>query len=147
MATQTNPGLSAKASVNIKAPASRVWEALTDPSLIKKYFFGTEAVSDWKTGSPLQFKGKWEGKEYRDKGTVLRSEKGKILQYNYLSSFSELEDLPENYAIITYELKPADGGTALSVTQDNIRSEKEYETCEQNWKMVLNAMKELLEAR
>jgi len=36
-----------KSSVNINTPASSIWEALIDPEIIKKYFFGVEVISDW----------------------------------------------------------------------------------------------------
>ena len=70
--------LIAKASTNISAPASRVWDALTNPEIIKQYFFGTQAISDWKEGSSLEFKGEWEGKKYLDKGIILKSEPEKL---------------------------------------------------------------------
>jgi uncharacterized protein YndB with AHSA1/START domain len=54
--------LSAKASVHIDAPLAKVWEALVHPDLIKQYLFGTTVVSDWKEGSPITWKGKWQGK-------------------------------------------------------------------------------------
>ena len=58
--------LVAEAETKINVPVSKVWDALTNPDQIKKYFFGTNAISDWKVGSPLEFKGEWEGKEYHD---------------------------------------------------------------------------------
>ena len=36
--------------------------------------FGTDAVSDWKEGSPITWKGEWEGKHYEDRGVILRLE-------------------------------------------------------------------------
>lgn len=129
----------------IDAPASEVWDALTNPEKIKKYFFGTEVISDWKTGSSLQFKGEWEGKEYLDKGTILKSEKGKIFQYDYLSSFSGLEDKPENYAIVTYELQSENGKTKLIITQNNNATEESKKHSEENWNYILNSLKELVE--
>src|SRR5688572_1862425 len=96
--------LTGRASVTIDAPVSKVWEALTTPELIKKYFFGTNAISDWKEGSPLIFKGEWEGKSYEDKGVILKSVPNKIFKYNYWSSMSGIEDKPENYVTITYNL-------------------------------------------
>jgi uncharacterized protein YndB with AHSA1/START domain len=62
--------LTLETSVSIKTTKSKVWNALTDPEQIKKYFFGTETVSDWKVGSPITFSGVWEGKPYIDKGTI-----------------------------------------------------------------------------
>jgi uncharacterized protein YndB with AHSA1/START domain len=46
--------------LSISTDAQRVWRALTDRETIKKYFFGTDAVSDWKEGSTLIFQGEWE---------------------------------------------------------------------------------------
>ena len=132
-------------TISIKAPASKVWEALTTPEWIKKYLFGTETISDWKVGSPIIFTGTWEGKEYKDKGTILKFEKEKLFQYNYWSSFSSLPDLPENYAVLTFELSPRGSNTELSLTQDYIADETALEHSSKNWDGVLGGMKELLE--
>jgi uncharacterized protein YndB with AHSA1/START domain len=143
--TATQKGLSLTTSVDIKVSPSRVWDAITKPELIKKYFFGTDTTSDFKKGSPIIYRGVWEGKSYEDKGTILEVEKEKILKHNYWSSFSGTEDTLENYANITYKLSPHAGGTILSITQDNIKTEEAKAHSEKNWKMVLNSMKELLE--
>ena len=137
--------LIAKASTSIAAPASRVWEALTNPEIIRQYLFGTQAVSDWKEGSSLEFKGEWEGKKYLDKGIILKSEPEKLFQYTYLSSFSNLPDLPENYANVTYELHQDDGETILTVKQENIANEAARKHSEKNWEYVLKTLKDLLE--
>jgi uncharacterized protein YndB with AHSA1/START domain len=134
-----------KTTVHIKAEPAKVWEALTKPELIKQYFFGTEAISDWKEGSPLIFRGEWQGKSYEDKGTILKIESHKLLRYKYWSSMSGTKDVPENYANITYELAKENGTTALTITQDNIPSEESKEHSQQNWKMVLDGLKKLVE--
>lgn len=109
--------ITGSAGITINAPASKVWEALTTPEVIKQYFFGTDAVSDWKVGSPLIFKGEWQGKQYQDKGTILESVPQKIFKYDYWSSMSGIEDKPENYVIITYELSEKDNATTLTVSR------------------------------
>jgi hypothetical protein len=77
----------------------------------------------------------------------LRIEKEKILESTFFSSMSGLEDKPENYATVTYELKAQNGGTSLlTVTQDNNADEKGKEHSEKNWEMVLNTMKKVLES-
>jgi uncharacterized protein YndB with AHSA1/START domain len=137
--------LIAKASIVIEAPASKVWEALTNPEQIKQWFFGTEAISDWKEGSTLEFKGVWEGKEYLDKGVILKMEPEKLFQYSYFSNFSGLEDKPENYANIIYDLEEENGHTTLTVKQENIVDDATRERSENNWKEVLNSLKTMLE--
>jgi uncharacterized protein YndB with AHSA1/START domain len=137
--------LTGKVNIHINAPVSKVWNALTDPEQIKKYFFGTNTVTDWQPGHPVQFTGEWEGKTYEDKGTVLQNDGERLLSYNYWSSMSGTEDKPENYATVTYELQNTGSGTELIITQDNIADEKSKAHSEKNWNDILNGLKELVE--
>jgi len=72
-----NKTFTSKSTITINAPASKVWDALTKPELIKQCLFGTEVTTDWRVGSPITYKGEWEGKAYEDKGKVLQIEKEK----------------------------------------------------------------------
>jgi uncharacterized protein YndB with AHSA1/START domain len=137
---------SAQVTETIDAQLWKVWEALVTPEIIKQYFFGTNTRSDWTVGSKITFSGSWEGKTYEDKGTILANEPGKMLKYSYWSSMSGIEDLPENYVEITYELHEKDGKTLITITQDNIPSEKMKEHSTENWKMVLGGLKKLMES-
>ncbi len=138
--------ITGKANITIEAPIEEVWDALTKPEIIKQYFFGTNTITDWKPGNPIRFTGVWEGKSYEDKGTVLNFEPFKLLRYDYWSSMSGIEDKPENYVTITFRLsEEAEGKTYLSLTQENIPDEKMKEHSEQNWRMVLEGLKKLLE--
>jgi uncharacterized protein YndB with AHSA1/START domain len=137
--------LVATKSVTVNATKAKVWDAITNPEMIKKYFFGTETTSDFKKGSPIYYRGVWEGKPYEDKGTVLEVEKEKILKHDYWSSFSGTEDKPENYATVTYILSGSDGEVTLTVTQSNLKSEEQRDHSEKNWETVLNGLKNLIE--
>lgn len=137
--------ITGKADIVINVPASKVWEALTTPSIIKQYFFGTDAISDWKVGSPLIFKGEWQGKHYEDKGTILEVISQKLFKYSYWSSMSGTEDKPENYVNVTYELSENNNATTLTITQENIPDEKTKEHSEENWRKVIGDLKKLLE--
>ena len=140
-----NKTLIAKATITINAPASKVWEALTMPHLIKQYLFGTEVTTDWQVGSPITYKGIWQGKSYEDKGKVLEIEPGKFLVSTFWSSLSGLPNIPENYKTVRYELSTAGDMTSLTITQDNNNSQDEVNHSEQNWKMVLDGIKKLIE--
>ena len=135
----------AKATITINAPASRVWDALTQPELIKQYLFGTHVTTDWKVGSPITYEGIWEGKAYKDKGTILQIEPGKLLVSTFWSALSGLPDIPENYQTVRYELSAEDHGTRLTITQDNNATQADADHSAQNWSMVLDAMKKMLE--
>ena len=140
-----NKTFTSKSTIVINAPASKVWDALIKPELIKQYLFGTEVKTDWQVGSPIAYKGEWEGKAYEDKGKVLQIEKGKLLVSTFWSSLSGLADIPENYKTVRYELSAEDNGTRLTITQDNNNSQEEANNSAENWKVVLAEMKKLIE--
>jgi uncharacterized protein YndB with AHSA1/START domain len=139
--------IKAQVSINIHATISNVWEALTNPEIIRKYFFGTNTITDWKVGSPIKFKGEWQGKSYEDKGTILEIQKNKLIKYDYWSSMSGIEDKPENYVIVTYQLSGEDENVNLSVLQENIPDEKMKKHSEENWNKVLNGLKKVAEEK
>jgi uncharacterized protein YndB with AHSA1/START domain len=138
--------LSLKTSIEVNAPAAKVWRALTDPEVVKQYFFGTNVKSDWKKGSTITWEGEWEGKTYKDTGTIHEIEPGKMIKYDYWSSMSGTEDLPENYVDITYLLDEKDGKTTLTIVQEKIKSEEAKQHSEQNWQGVFGKMKEMVES-
>jgi len=135
----------AKSSVTIHVGAAEVWDALTNPELIKQYLYGTEAISDWKEGSSITYKGVWQGKPYEDKGVIRKIEPKKLLVSTYWSALSGLPDSPENYSTVTYALDERDSETTLTVTTDNIDTKESADHTERNWKSVLGTLKILLE--
>lgn len=132
-------------SVNIQAPASKVWRALTEPALIEQYLFGTQAISDWKKDSPIVFKGEWDGTKYEDKGIILTFEKDKLFQYSYWSSFSGMEDTPENYSVVTNILSESNDETILMIVQQGFKDQNSMDHTLENWKSVLTKIKSIAE--
>jgi uncharacterized protein YndB with AHSA1/START domain len=54
--------LTTRASVRINAPVSKVWEALTTPELISRWFFGVTTETDWTVGRPIVHRGEYQGR-------------------------------------------------------------------------------------
>ena len=136
----------AKATTTIHTSASKVWQALVNPELIKQYLFNTDVISDWKVGSPIIYRGEWEGKPFEDKGEILEIEPEKVLKSTHWSPLSGVPDTPENYHTVTYTLSEKGDSTDVTITQDNNASEDEKAHSEKNWQTVLKGMKDLLEA-
>jgi uncharacterized protein YndB with AHSA1/START domain len=132
-------------TIHINAPASKVWDALTNPAIIKQWLFGTNVISDWKVGSPILFTGVWQGTEYKDKGNILQFDKEKVFQYNYWSGFSGLADAIENYSIVTFKLEATNNETQLTLTQTHFPTEIGYEHSDKNWDATLELMKKIIE--
>jgi uncharacterized protein YndB with AHSA1/START domain len=115
--------------------------------MIKEYLFGTTTITDWKKGSPISYEGEWEGKKYKDKGAIIDIVPEKLLHTTYWSSMGGKEDKPENYNNVIYELEPRNAQTIITISQDNIENEAQLEHMKQNWSIVLEGMKKLLEKK
>jgi len=138
-------GIVATASIEIEAPASRVWTALTEPDQIAAYMFGSRVETDWEVGHPITWNGEWEGKPYQDKGQVLAYDEPERLSVTHFSPLTGQDDVPENYHTLVYELGENDGVTTVSLSQDNNGSEEEAEHSRANWQMMLDGLKKQVE--
>lgn len=138
--------LSVSRSVNIKATTDQVWKALTEPSMIKLYLYGTNTTTNWKVGSPIVFEGEYQGHKYRDHGTIKENIPGKKISYSYWSGFSGLEDKPENHSTVTYELNPlGNGETKLTWTQHGYASEQNHKHSADGMDAFLLSVKQVIE--
>ena len=135
----------------INAPPAAVWKALTTASTLKQFFFGADVSTDWRVGSPVRFRGNWKGKAFEDKGDIQAFDVGKRLSFTHWSPLSNMEDRPENYHIVTFDLRPVGSGTEVVLTQTN-QNDAEPLTPEnrteyaKNWTMVLDGLKTAVES-
>ena len=136
----------AQVSRTIEASPDEVWTALTDPKIIKTYFFGADVETDWQVGSPVKIKGEMKGKAFEDKGEVRSFDPGRKLAFSHYSAMSGQPDTPENYHLVTYDLVPEGDATKVTLTQSNltggvkdsdVKNRADYE---KNWTMVLEGL-------
>jgi uncharacterized protein YndB with AHSA1/START domain len=137
----------ATAECVIDAPPEEVWRALTDPSVIREYMFGSDVRTDWQPGSTITWQGEFEGKSYEDKGEILTVEPGRLLEVSHFSPLSGQQDRPENYHRVRYELQPDGSHTRVGLTQDNNGSAEEAEHSSATWQAMLNGLKKVVEQR
>ncbi len=139
--------LIAHVSIVIHAPPATVWDALTNPAVIKQYMFGTTVVSDWKQGSTIVWKGEWQGQKYEDRGVILSFESERLIRYSHFSPLSGKPDLPENYHIVTIRLSRRGDETFMTLTQDNNIDENSRKHSEENWNAMFVSLKRILESK
>src|SRR5438105_10185846 len=138
----------AHASLTIDAPRATVWDALVNPETIKAYMPVTEVISEWREDSPIVWKSEFQGKRFELRGTVLRLDPERLLEYDPsrpIFRSSAAPQPPERYQRVTIELSGDGAHTDVSVTEQNNTTQKEFEHSEGSWRMVLNGMKALLE--
>ncbi len=115
-------------SIKIHASAEKVWQVLVDPAFTRQYMFGCDALSDWKVGSPLVWKG---GDVVYVKGNIVEIEAPRLLKYTTIGVNMGFEDVPSNYLMMTYTLTPKGDGVVLEMSQGDyaqvIDGQKRYE--------------------
>ncbi|HQS54104.1 MAG: hypothetical protein B7Y15_02960 [Bacteroidetes bacterium 24-39-8] len=140
--------------IEIKAPASSVWDALTNPEMTKQYMFGCETISDWEIGSALLWQGEYEGKKMVFvKGHIVDLVPNQLLSYTVIDPNGSIPDIPENYLTVSYELVQKEGYTLFTVTQGDYNKvaegAKRFEESSnggEGWNPILKAIKALIEA-
>jgi uncharacterized protein YndB with AHSA1/START domain len=138
-------GKVATAGVVISASPDRVWTALTDPAQIEQYMMGSQVESDWRVGSPITWKGEYQGKRYEDRGKILEYEPNRRLAMTHFSPLSGAEDRPENYHNVLFELDGDGDETRVSLSQDGNSSDEEAAHSAKNWQMMLDGLKQVVE--
>jgi uncharacterized protein YndB with AHSA1/START domain len=138
-------GFIATAEIDLDAPPERVWQALTDPALLKQYAFGADVESAWTPGSSITWSGEFQGRPYRDHGEIVAADPPHRLELTHFSPLTGQPDVPENYHRLVYLLEPRGTGTHLRLDQDNNADETAAEQSRANWQQVFEGLEQLLD--
>lgn len=133
--------------MHVDAPREAVWSVLTDPAYVAQWQYGSVVETSWSVGSPIRFTSEWEGRTVEQWGTVLAVDAPREVRYSLFAPRPDLEDRPENYFTMTYRLEVVDGGTTLTITQEDPRpGAGEGDHHEDEESPVLAAVKQLAES-
>jgi len=128
--------------IYIKTTPERLWEAIINPEMRKKYTFGMVVKSDWKRGS------RYEGINPKAPGPLLEGENLEVDPPRRLvQSFRALwgEDVKqEGRSRVTWAIEPIGDSCRLTVTHDQLR-EGGNDQIYGGWPMILSGLKTLLE--
>jgi uncharacterized protein YndB with AHSA1/START domain len=129
--------------IEIAASREAVWHALTDPLQLQQWMSQQELtlITDWKTGGPFIIRGAGQEYAFENKGILLAMEAGHRLSYTHLSSLSALEDLPQHYTTLTFNLLPAaPGHILLRLDISNFPTEAIYHHFRFYWHVALHML-------
>jgi uncharacterized protein YndB with AHSA1/START domain len=132
-------------TITINASKQRVWDILTKPEFVKRWQYGSDLQTNWAVGSRIEFITEWQGKTFRQWGTVLEFKPTDRLIYNLFAPRPDLDDKPENYFIMNYVLTGVDNKTKLEITQEDNRPNAVQEQPQGDENPVLQALKNLAE--
>ena len=128
--------------IYIKTTPERLWDAMTDNELRRKYNFGVGVESDWTTGS------RYHGIHPMAPNAIVEGENLEVDPPRRLvQSFNALWDddvKAEGTSRVTWEIEPVGDSCRLTVTHDQLREDANGQIYG-GWPMILSGLKTLLE--
>ena len=142
----------------IRTSPERLWQALTEPAFIRRYFEGGGPESDWQVGSPVRWKMGPDGDNHDWDQHVLEAEPGRRLSYTWHNYEPEMAQLfgwsdeklaelrKEKRAKVTFEIEPVGPAVKLTVIHDDFEPDSEMlKGVREGWPAILSNLKSLLE--
>lgn len=126
--------------IYIKTTPERLWQAITDSEMRRKYTFGAVVTSDWKPGSRYQALG--HGSLIFE-GENLEIDPPRRLVQSFRALWGE-DVKAEGTSRVTWEIEPIGDSCRLTVIHDQLREGANAQLYG-GWPMVLSGLKTLLE--
>ncbi|MEA2356440.1 MAG: hypothetical protein QOD61_2569, partial [Solirubrobacteraceae bacterium] len=128
--------------IYIKTTPERLWEAITDSDLRRRYNFGVGVESDWTPGS------RYEGAHPGAPGPLCDGENLEVdpprrLVQSFRATWSE-DVRREGTSRVTWDIEPVGDSCRLLVTHDQLTEGASAEIYG-GWPMILSGLKTLLE--
>jgi uncharacterized protein YndB with AHSA1/START domain len=128
----------------IRTTPEKLWHALTDPGVMKQYWFGVHGKSDWKAGSPWRLV--FPDGRVADSGEIIESQPSERLVIRWRNEFMP-ELKAEGFTRCTMTIERSGGAVKLMVVheleQDGVG--KFIDAVSGGWPKILSNLKSLLE--
>ncbi len=128
--------------IYIKTTPERLWEAITNPEMRRKYTFGVGVDSDWTTGSRYEARSPQLSTPISE-GENLEVDPPRRLVQSFNAMWSD-DVKSEGTSRVTWEIEPVADSCRLTVTHDRLR-EDASSALYGGWPMILSGLKTLLE--
>ena len=127
----------------IRATPEKLWQALTEPELTRRFWVGTWQECEWKAGAPWRIMVP-DGR-VADAGEVLEIEPQRRLVLSWRNELKpELRE--EGVSRLTYLLEPEGEMVKLTVRHEIDRAPSKFiEAVSGGWPLILSSLKSLLE--
>jgi uncharacterized protein YndB with AHSA1/START domain len=127
----------------IRTTPEKLWEALTDPQFIRKYWFDVIIECGWKKGSP--WKMTYPDGRLTDTGEILEIDPPRRMVIRWQNEWNP-EFKAEGLSRCTIELEPVGQAVKLSITHEMERPQsKLIKAVSGGWPQILSNLKSLLE--
>jgi len=128
----------------IRATQEEFWDAITNPAIVAKFFFGAQVESTYEVGSKLRSLSP-NGSDMWGDNTILECDPPRRLVHTWRSLYDPvLAAEPESR--VTWEIEAQPGGLAkLTVVHDRLDSSPKTAASVRGWSYILSNLKTVLE--
>jgi uncharacterized protein YndB with AHSA1/START domain len=127
----------------IRTTPEKLWQALTDPEFIRKYWCDTTHESDWKPGS--SWKIMIPDGRIADSGEIVEIDPPRKLVLTWRNEFKP-ELTVEGYSRLTYELEKVGESVKLTLLHEIDKPESKFiQAVSNGWPHILASLKSMLE--
>ena len=127
----------------IRTAPEKLWSALTDPEVMKEYWFGCRCESEWTAGSPWKLV--YADGGIADSGEIVEAEPPRRLVIRWQNQLKP-ELRAEGQSHCTMELEPSGTAVKLSITHTIERDRSKFIVAVSGgWPKVISNLKSLME--
>jgi uncharacterized protein YndB with AHSA1/START domain len=128
--------------IYIKTTPERLWEAITDSEMRRRYWFGVGVNSDWTPGSRYETRHPMSPAAIHE-GENLEVDPPRRLVQSFNALWSD-DAKAQGTSRVTWEIEPVGDSCRLTVIHDQLREDAKPEIYG-GWMMILSGLKTLLE--
>ncbi len=145
MTTATEPDTTTQVyQLYIKATQEEVWDAITDPEIVAKFFHGAQVESTYEVGTPIRSLSP-DRTETWGENIVLECDRPRRLVHTWRSLYNpDLAAEPESR--VTWEIEAQPGGFAkLTLIHDRLDASPKTAGSVKGWSYILSNLKTVVE--
>jgi len=149
MATAKSKNLQFHYTTYIATSPAKLWAALTNGRLSRKYFFGRQLESDWKVGGPIIY---WADRSTVDiQGEVMEYTPPHKLVFTFTTATDPLARQRVKPTRVSFVIKPMGKTSKLTLTHSNLLPDDfeanadTFRGLNNGWPAILANLKTLLE--
>jgi uncharacterized protein YndB with AHSA1/START domain len=128
----------------IKASQEEVWDAITNPAIVAKFFHGAQVESTYEVGAKLRSLSP-DGSDIWGDNTILESDPPRRLVHTWRSLYDPVM-AAERESRVTWEIEPLPGGFAkLTLIHDHLEASPKTAASVRGWSYILSNLKTVVE--
>jgi uncharacterized protein YndB with AHSA1/START domain len=145
MSTATQPAAATQVyQLYIKATQEEVWDAITSPAIVARFFFGAQVESTYEVGSRLLSVSP-DGSQTWGDNTILECDPPRRLVHTWRSLYDQ-EMAAEPDSRVTWEIEAQPGGFAkLTLIHDRLDASPKTAASVRGWSYILSNLKTVIE--